>query len=728
MLQNLGGIANLTLVPAGGALDQLIAFDTGPANMVIDALGQRLFGKPYDRGGRLAAAGTPSEPVLATLLRDPYYRLRPPKSAGREQYGASFVERLLALARQRRLSPHDILATATALTSRSIALAWRLFLAPHLADAHPSTTSLPAAARAIKPSCACSPPISHPSTAASRPPTTSAYPPKPRKPWPSHCSRGTPGIASRATSLPPRAPRTRQFSVKSPMSKRSCRGLLYAAFAVCTLALAGCGGKPDPNIAVMLIESSPVNLDPRIGLDAQSERIDMLIFDSLVKKDESYEVQPWLAKSWDQPDPVTYVFHLRPGVRFHNGQPLTSADVKWSIDSTHNGTVITAKSGAFIQVDHVDAPDPLTCVVHLKRPDPFLLWNLSDGALGIVPAGSGKDFWRRPIGTGAYKFVSQQQDKDVILARNEDSWQPKPPIPHLRFNVVPDDTTRALELQKGSADAAINALEPDTVHALRSNPLLAIQSTPGTIVNYINLNLRDPYLRDVRVRQAVAMAINRKLILDTIWRGQARLADDLLPPGHWARTDDIAHYPYDPAKAKALLDAAGYRPGPDGMRFHVEMKISNANNPTRLMALVIQQELRAVGIAMDVRIYEFGTFFADVTKGAFGMYALRWIGGNESPDIFRLAYATASLPPHGANRGHYVNPELDELMADAAASTDRDRDRADYVKVQQIVARDVPTIPLWYQDNVVVHTRRLQHIEVSASGSYDFLKTAALAH
>ncbi len=133
VLQNLGGIANLTLVPAGGNLDQLIAFDTGPANMVIDALAQRLFGKPYDRGGRLAAAGTPSEPVLTTLLRDPYYRLRPPKSAGREQYGTSFVERLLALARQRRLSPHDTLAAATALTSRSIALAWRLFLAPHLA-------------------------------------------------------------------------------------------------------------------------------------------------------------------------------------------------------------------------------------------------------------------------------------------------------------------------------------------------------------------------------------------------------------------------------------------------------------------------------------------------------------------------------------------------------------------------------------------------------------------
>ena len=135
VLQNLGGIANLTLVPAGGALDQLIAFDTGPANMVIDALTQQLFGRPYDRGGRLAAAGTPNDAVLSILLRDPYYRQRPPKSAGREQYGTSFVDRLRSLAKRHRLTSHDTLATATALTSRSIALAWRLFLAPHLGDA-----------------------------------------------------------------------------------------------------------------------------------------------------------------------------------------------------------------------------------------------------------------------------------------------------------------------------------------------------------------------------------------------------------------------------------------------------------------------------------------------------------------------------------------------------------------------------------------------------------------
>ena len=503
---------------------------------------------------------------------------------------------------------------------------------------------------------------------------------------------------------------------------------IYCCYVLSLLLLAGCSSKPDANTAVMLIESSPVNLDTRVGTDSQSEHIDMLIFDALVKKDTNYDVQPWLATSWDHPDPLTYVFHIRHGVRFHDGRALTSADVKWSIDTMHNGMVITAKSGAFARVDRVDAPDPYTCTVHLKRPDPFLLWNLSDGALGIVPAGSGKMFWQHPNGTGAYKFVSQQQDKDVVLVRNEDSWQPKPAIERLYFHVVPDDITRALELQKGSADAEINALEPDTVNALRQNAGLVIDSSPGTVLNYISLNARDPYLRDVRVRRSVALAINRPLMLHTLWRDQARIADNLLPPGHWARTEDTVHYRYDPARANALLDAAGYPCGKDGVRFHLQMKISTTSNPTRLMALVVQQQLRAVGIALDVRSYEFATFYADITKGAFSMYALRWIGGNESPDIFRYGYATEMLPPHGANRGHYYNATLESAIADAGMATSRAEERVDYVKVQQVLAQDVPTICLWYQDNVVVHTRRLQHVEVFPSGNYDFLKTATLQH
>ena len=495
------------------------------------------------------------------------------------------------------------------------------------------------------------------------------------------------------------------------------------------VGLLGCGNhKPAPGSVVMLIESSPTNLDPRIGTDEASEHIDELIFDSLVKKDEHFNPQPWLATSWEQPDALTYTFHLRGGVHFHDGRELTSRDVKWTLDSVHNGTVISAKSGAMLKVDHVDAPDATTVIVHLKKPDPFLLANVSDGAIGIVPFGSGKAFSKHPIGSGPFVFVSQEPDKEVVLKRSESSWQPLPAIKDLRFAVVPDAITRALELQKGSADiAAVRALTADMVNTIQHDPSskLEIISGPGSVVNYLSFNMRDPELKDENVRQAIAYAINRPLIIASLFRGEARLADGLLPPGHWARADDVAQYDYDPAKANALLDAAHKPRGRDGIRFHLGMKTST-DETTRLLALIIAQQLRQVGIALDVRSYEFATFYSDITKGAFSSYMLRWVGGNESPDILHYAYSVEMFPPHGANRGRYANPALDNLLTDAATKVQQADRREDYVKAQQILAHDVPTIPLWYLDNVIVHSRRLENLHVTASGDYSFLTTATL--
>jgi peptide/nickel transport system substrate-binding protein len=456
----------------------------------------------------------------------------------------------------------------------------------------------------------------------------------------------------------------------------------------------------------MLIESSPTNLDPRIGTDEASEHIDELIFDSLVKKDVHFNPEPWLAESWDQPDPLTCIFHLRTGVHFHDGRPLTSRDVKWTIDSMHNGSIITAKSGSLLKVATVDAPDPATVVVHLKTPDPYLLFNVSDGAMGIVPYGSGND---------------------LVLQRNDNSWQPLPNIRRVHFSVVPDTITRALELQKGSADInSARSLTPDMVYTIEHDPQskLEVLSVPGTVVNYINFNMRDPELRDVHVRQAIAYAINRPLIVESLFRGQVRLADDLLPTTHWAYASDATHYDYDPAKANALLDDAGKLRGKDGVRFHLVMKTST-DETARLLSLIVAEQLRQVGIAVDVRSYEFATFYSDVTKGAFSMYALRWVGGNESPDIFSI-YSADRLPPHGNNRGHYLNPALDKLLNDAAMQSDQQARRADYVQVQRILANDVPTIPLWYLDTVMVHSRRIQNIRPTASGDYSFLTTATV--
>jgi peptide/nickel transport system substrate-binding protein len=502
-----------------------------------------------------------------------------------------------------------------------------------------------------------------------------------------------------------------------------CSALLLISLASCSHSV------PSPSTVTMLIESSPTNLDPRIGTDAQSERIDPLIFDSLVERNDRFGLDPWLAERWETPDPLTYIFHLRSGVLFQSGQPLTSRDVKWTLDSILNGTVVTVKSGSYRTIQNVDAPDAMTVVIHLKKPDPALLWNLCDGAFGVVPYGSGRDFWRHPIGSGAFRFVSQETDKDVIIERSPNYWGPAAKIGRIRFAVVPDATTRALELEKGSADVLVNALPPDMVFALRQRSNLSFEDGPGTILNYIVFNVRDPILKDARVRRAIALAINRPLIIQSLLRGLAREADSILPPEqpiYWSPKNDTTGVTFDPAKANALLDAAGYRRGSDGIRLHLAMKTST-DETTRLLSVIMQQQLSQIGIALDLRSYEFATFYADLTKGAFQLAPSRWIGGNEQPDIFHYAYSASSFPPRGGNRGYYANAELDRLLDEATASTDEQQRRTDYVKVQQILARDLPSINLWYLDTVLVHSRRLENVRTSPSGNFEFLRTATIA-
>ncbi len=496
--------------------------------------------------------------------------------------------------------------------------------------------------------------------------------------------------------------------------------------ALLPLFFAGCSRKPDPNTLVMIIESSPTNLDPRVGVDAQSERIGELLFDSLVRRDDHFNLQPALADRWEIPDPLTYIFHLHHGVRFHNGQPLTSRDVKWTFDSLLTGKIRSSKASTYKWVDHIDAPDDYTVIFHLKEPFASLLWNLSDGAIGIVPYGSGEDFNRNPIGSGPFRFVSAQQDREVLVERNPDYWGTPAKLERIQFKVIPDSTTRALELRKRSADIAINSLTADTVLTLKKDPELTVMQAPGTIYAYLAMNLRDPILKDVRVRHAIAYAINVEPIIHYIWRDQAQPAYSVLPPQHWAYDPNVEKYPHNTALARQILDQAGYKPV-NGVRFHVTMKTSTEET-TRLLAAVLQQQLREVGIALDIRTFEFATFFADVSKGAYQIHSLRWIGGNQDPDIFEDIFDSSSFPPHRHNRTYYSNPRVDALIREGRTTLDQEKRKAIYFEIQQIVAEDLPYINLWNFDNVLVHTNRVHGIELNPAGNYDFLRTAYLEH
>ena len=490
------------------------------------------------------------------------------------------------------------------------------------------------------------------------------------------------------------------------------------------LSFLSCSSKPDPHTLVMIIESSPTNLDPRVGLDAQSERIDELIFDDLLERDEHLNVKPALAESWEIPDRTTYVFRLHHGVKFHDGRPLTSRDVKWTFDSLLQGKIRSTKAAAYRFVDRIEAPDDYTVIFHMKEPFSTLLWNLSDGAIGIVPYGSGDEISRKPMGSGPFRFFSAEQDREVILERNEEYWGEKARLGRIRFMVVPDTTTRALELRKGSADIVNNALTSDLVLALEREPNLKVLRGPGTVLNYLAFNLRDPVLKDVRVRQAIAYAINRQPMIEYLWRGFAQPAASVLPAQSWAYNADVPTYEHNAERARQILDTAGYRPV-NHVRFHLVMKTSTEET-TRLIAAVLQQQLRDVGVALDIRTFEFATFFSDVTSGAYQLYSLRWIGGNEDPDIFEYAFHSAKFSPHGANRSYYSNPRIDALIDQARSELDQNTRKQLYAEIQQVLAKELPYINLWYLDNILVHSKRVRNLTLNASGNYDFLKTAEL--
>jgi len=510
------------------------------------------------------------------------------------------------------------------------------------------------------------------------------------------------------------------------MVQRHVFRAIAAVFSlVAIFPLLSCSAKPDAHTLVMIIESSPTNLDPRVGIDAQSERIDNLIFDDLLSRGDNLNVAPGLAESWEVPDPLTYVFHLHRSAKFHDGRPLTSRDVKWTFDSLLRGKIRSTKAAVYRFVDRIDAPDDYTVIFHMKEQDATLLWNLSDGAMGIVPDGSGDEMTRHPIGSGPFKFVSAETDREVVIERNDDYWGEKAKLARVRFAVVPDATTQALELRKGSGDVAINSLTPDTVLTLAREPGLAVERSSGTRLAYVGFNLRDSILKDGRVRQAIADALDRGPMIEYLWRGQAQPARSVLPTQSWAYNGDVPIYEHDLGKANQLLDAAGY-PLVNGVRFHIAMKTSTDEN-TRLMVAVMQQQLREVGITLDIRSFEFATFFSDVIHGAFQMYGLRWIGGNEDPDIFEYAFHSAKFPPNGANRGFYSNPKLDALIDKARREVDPRAREPLYAEVQRILAEDLPYIDLWYLDNVLVHTRRVRNLKLNPAGNYDFLRTAELA-
>ncbi len=342
-----------------------------------------------------------------------------------------------------------------------------------------------------------------------------------------------------------------------------CFCLLLTGFSSCRRA----GG----DAFVMVLEASPKSLNPLIGTDAASERLRQLMFNTLMRKNEQFDYIGELAENVQTaPDGLAVTFTLHDNVKFHNGQPLTSADVKYTFDKLFASD--SPKAPSFFEtvngnkqpfVTAVEAPDARTVIFRLRRP--WLELYASLVAVPVIQAGTFETQAQRPMGTGAFKFAHYDESQQIVdMEANDSYWEGAPDIKRLRVKVILDANTQQAELIAGHVDLAINtALSPDAYVNLGQNPRLQVKQSPGVNVQYLGFNAESAPVNDARVRQAIAYAIDRESIIKNLLQGQARLAHSILPQESWAYATEQPQYTYDPAQAKRLLDEAGLR-DPDG--------------------------------------------------------------------------------------------------------------------------------------------------------------------
>jgi len=504
------------------------------------------------------------------------------------------------------------------------------------------------------------------------------------------------------------------------------RKFLHIVAIALTCLSAACRSAPaerPPGYLVAGIESHPLQLDPRQATDTNSVRIGNLIYSPLLRADERLHLQPDLAASWRQIDARNYEFTLRRDVRFHNGQALTAADVKYTFESILDPTNRSPKRGQLKHLVAIEQTASHELRFHLDAlHTPFV----EQFTLGIVPAGSPVN-GAPPPGSGPFILEAIDAGEKVLLKANADYWEGKPALAGVIFKTIPDAMVRALEFKKGSIDFMQNDIEPDMLPWLKKNTGADIGVHPGTSFQYIGINLTHPILRQRKVRQALAMAIDRNAIVKNLLKDTGSAATGLISPISWAYDDTVQPWPHDPVKAKQLLDEAGYR-DPDGdgplPRFRLSFKTTNIDLRRRI-AEALKEQLQKVGIELEIRSYEWGTFFSDIKKGNFHLYSLSWTGIMD-PDVEYQIFHSASVPPNGDNRGRYSNPEIDRLLEQGRVSADESERKRIYGQAQRILADDLPCVPLWWWKNVVVKKPSVQGFVPYPDGDFFSLKQVTL--
>jgi peptide/nickel transport system substrate-binding protein len=459
---------------------------------------------------------------------------------------------------------------------------------------------------------------------------------------------------------------------------RSC--LILTACGLMLLPTTACRRRGEAGTLVIAIEQPPRGFDPRFSTGfSTSARVMQLVYDTLVIKDQNFEFAPSLAEKFEvSEDHKTFSFHIRQGVYFHNGKPLTSADVKYTFESIGAPATKSPIRGAVDKITSIEVPDPQTIVFRASEPFDTFLSNLP--AIGIIPEGAGTEQSATPVGSGPYKFISYNEGDAVHLEANQDYWNGAPHIPRVRVKIVTDNSTRQAELMSGEVDLAYNAqFDPETVRALMNRSDMQIKIGDGANIAYFGVNTSSSsLLANPKLRQAIAYAIDRDAIIHRLLRDQARKANAILPPEHWAYSRDIPVYDYDPQRSMRLLDEAGY-PDPDGDGPQARLKLSILTSTVQLsrnIASILQDQLRRVGIDLELLSLESSTMFDRLAKAQYDLYYLIGLGFNQSTDAFQFVY-----------HSRYQNAAFNDAIAKLRATNDPSQMRPLFDTLATILAK-----------------------------------------
>lgn len=472
----------------------------------------------------------------------------------------------------------------------------------------------------------------------------------------------------------------------------------------------GCTNPPPPSSALRFgLANAPANLDPRFATDAASARINRLLYARLVDFDEAAHPIPSLA-DWERRSPTHYRFHLREHRRtFHNNTRLTSQDVKATYDVILDPDQLSPHRTTLSLISRIDTPTEETVDFFLSRPDILFPSYL---VIGILPAKlvrKNHPFHDQPIGSGPFTFVERPDETRLQLKRRKDGQI-------FEFIRVPNPTVRTLKLLAGEIDMLQNDLPPELISYLAQAPGVRIQQRRGEIFAYLGFNMEDPFVGRNNVRKAIAHAIDRKSIIRYVLGGAASPASSLFPPEHWAGHPSLAQYEYNPRLARSLLKQAGF-----DQQNPARLTYKTSSDPFRLrLATIIQDQLEQVGIHTTIQSHDWGTFYGDVKAGRFQMYSLSWVGV-KTPDMFHYIFHSHSIPPNGANRGRFANPDVDALIEQAEASQDWEEKRHIYRNLQALLFQTLPYVPMWYEDHVFIASHDIEGYTVAPDGNYDGL-------